>query len=73
MAVDTKSKTIRAGAKTYFLDVKETPTEKTPYLAITESLFKGEGEERHRSTITVFPEQIDEFLDALKELAQQLG
>ena len=73
MAVDTKSKTLRAGSKTYFFDLRSTSLDKTPFLAITESLFKGEGEERERSTITVFSEHIDEFLATLKEMAQELA
>ena len=71
MAVETKSKTVRAGSKTYFFDLRSTSSDKTPFLAITESVFKGEGEERERSTVTVFPEHIDEFLAVLKDMAQE--
>ncbi len=73
MAVSTKSKTVRAGSKTYFFDLRTTSSDKTPFLAITESVFKGEGEERERSTVTVFPEHIDEFLATLKDMAQELA
>ena len=67
-----ESKTIRAGSKTYFLDVKRTDANKA-YLVITESRFKGEGEERERSSIALFPEHIEEFIEALQELAKELG
>ena len=73
MAVDTKAKTVRAGAKTYFFDLRSTSSDKTPFHAITESVFKGEGKERERSTITVFSEHIDEFLATLKDMAQELA
>jgi len=52
-------------------DVKETKGGK-PYLVITESRFKGEGSERQRSSIVVFPEQVKEFTSALMEIAGDL-
>jgi len=55
------SKTVKAGAKTYFLDLKETKEGK-PYLVITESRFKGEGQQRERASIAVFPEHARDFL-----------
>jgi hypothetical protein len=66
------SKTIRAGATTYFLDIKESQAGK-PYLAITESRFKGEGSQRQRATIVVFPEHITEFLQTLNEVVGRIG
>lgn len=72
VAEEENSKTLRAGSKTYFFDVKET-TEGDPYLAITESRFKGEDEERERSTIVVFPEQAEEFAAAVVAMAQKLN
>jgi hypothetical protein len=66
-----KSQAIRAGASTYFLDIKETQAGK-PYLAITESRFKGEGSPRQRVTIVVFPEHIEEFLKALNTVAEKV-
>jgi hypothetical protein len=54
------SATVKAGAKTYFFDLKQTKEGK-PFLVITESRFKGEGEERERASITVFPENATEF------------
>ena len=72
MAEGENSKTLRAGAKTYFFDVKETK-EGALYLTITESRFKGEEEERERSTIVVFAEQADEFAAAVVAMTQKLG
>ena len=63
-----KSQAIRAGASTYFLDIKETQAGK-PYLVITESRFRGEGSPRQRVTIVIFPEHISEFLQALDTIA----
>ena len=45
MVAQKGSKTIKAGATTYFLDIKHTRDSK-PYLVITESRFKGEDQER---------------------------
>ncbi len=42
-----ESRTIKAGSKTYFFDIKESK-EGRPYLVITESRFKGEGKDRER-------------------------
>lgn len=65
------SRTVKAGAKTYFLDIKETKEGK-PYLMITESRFKGEGDERERSTIVVFQDNAQAFADALTEMVEKL-
>ena len=67
-----KSKTVKAGSKTYFFDIKETKEGK-PYLLITESRFKGEGEERERSTIVVFQDNAQEFTEALTQMSEKLS
>ena len=67
----TASKIVKAGATTYFFDVKSTKDGK-PFLVITESRFKGEGRERERSSIVIFPEQIKEFASALQEISHKL-
>jgi len=54
------SKTLKAGGKTYFFDIKETKEGK-PYLLITESRYKGEDQESERSSIFVFQENAKEF------------
>jgi len=69
---DEKSKTLKAGSKTYFFDLKETKDGK-PYLVITESRFKGEGEERERSAILVFQESAQEFAEAVSQMSEKLG
>ena len=69
--VEQKSETIRAGAKTYFIDLKETKEGK-PFLVITESRFKGEGEDHERISIAVFPEYAEAFLGALQEMIPEL-
>ena len=66
-----RSKTVKAGSKTYFFDLKEAKDGK-PYLLITESRFKGEGEERERMAIVVFPENAKEFSEAVSEMTAHL-
>ena len=65
------SKTVRAGAITYFFDLKETKDNK-PFLVITESRFKGEGEDHERKSILVFQDNIQEFSQALSEIAAKM-
>lgn len=69
--VDENSKTVKAGSKTYFLDIRKTKDGK-PFLVITESRFKGEGEERERSSIVVFQESAQEFGDSVSEMVKRL-
>jgi hypothetical protein len=45
MADQNDSRTVKAGSKTHFFDLKETK-EGQPYLTITESRFMGEGQDR---------------------------
>lgn len=66
------SKTVRAGAITYFFDIKQT-RENKPYLMITESRYKGDDEKRERKTIVVFQESVKEFIQTITELSAQLG
>lgn len=65
------SKTVKAGAKTYFFDLKQTK-EDQPYLVITESRFMGEDEDRERSSIVVFSDHAQEFLEATQEMVEKL-
>ena len=71
MAESTQSKTVKAGAITYFFDIKET-TQGKPFLVITMSRFKGEEEERERSSIIVFQAQAEEYLKATQEMVHNL-
>ncbi len=72
MPQKSTSKIIKAGAKTYFFDLKKTKHKK-PYLTITESNFKGEGEDRERKTLVVFPESAKKFAEALSLMVSKLG
>ncbi len=70
------TKTVQEGRRTYFFDVKGTKAG-NPYLVITESTFVGEhhngGEDRRlRSRLMVFAESIEEFIQALNEVAPKL-
>jgi len=65
------SQTIKAGSITYFLDVKQTRQGK-PYLLITMSRFKGEGEDWDRVSIPLFPEHARTFVKVFLEMAQNL-
>ena len=56
------SETIKAGA------IKDG----NPYLLITESRFKGEGEDRERKTIFVFQEQAAEFSKTVNEMVAKI-
>ena len=71
MTEQTKSKTVKAGAITYFFDIKQSKQGK-PFLVITMSRFKGEGGERERASMVVFPEQAKQFLSAAQEMIAQL-
>jgi len=66
------SRTVKAGSKTYFFDLKQTKDGKS-YLMITESRFKKEGESRERAALIVFPDHLSEFVDAIQEMAKRLS
>ncbi|MBC8508445.1 MAG: DUF3276 family protein [Chloroflexi bacterium] len=66
-----ESKTVRAGAITYFFDIKQTK-DKKPFMVITESRFKGEDEGHERKSIVVFQDNIQEFSKAVSEIAANL-
>jgi len=70
---DRESRQIKAGSRTYFLDIETAKADGRKYLKITESRFKGEGKERERSSIIVFPEHAQEFARAVSEMAAKLA
>jgi hypothetical protein len=72
MAYQDESQSVKAGSKTYFFDLKETREGKR-YLVITESRFQGEGKDRERVSIVVFPEHAQEFLEAIQQMVRKLG
>lgn len=71
MTFGDESTTVKVGSQTYFFDIKKTKEGK-PYLVITESRFKGEGQDRERSSIMVFPEDAKGFLAAAEEMLGKL-
>jgi len=66
------SRTVRAGKRTYFFDVKEKSGSEKKYLRITESKFQGEGKERKYNSFILFPENLVDFQNNLKEAATSL-
>jgi hypothetical protein len=68
---DRQSKQLKGTGRTYFLDIEKTKEGK-PYLRVTESR-KGEGDRWKRNRINVFPEDADEFVQAITEMAAKLG
>lgn len=68
---DRDSVWLRAGSRTYFVDIDQT-TDGKPYLRISESRFKGEGNERERNSIVIFPEKVREFAKVVGEQAAKL-
>ena len=71
MQHDKQSRQIKGGGRTYFLDVEKTRDGK-PYLRITESR-KGEGDKFERNSVNVFPEDADQFAEAVSEMVSKLG
>lgn len=61
------SRTVKASSRTYFFDVR-TAADGRRFLNITESRLR----DKQRLQITVFPEEIREFVVALQELADML-
>ena len=72
MERDKKSEMLKATSKTYFFDIKET-REGKPYLIITESRLKGEGEKPERSSVMVFQENIEEFAGIVATMAERVA
>jgi hypothetical protein len=65
------NETIRAGARTYFIDLKETKENK-PFLVLTESRYKGEEKEHERTSIAIFPEYAQSLLVAFEKMVAEL-
>ena len=61
------SKSLKAGDRTYFIDVKEAKN-KSKYLTISETKPSKDGEKKFtRSSVMVFDNQVEKFRDALQE------
>ncbi len=67
-----KGEMLKAVGKTYFFDIKET-REGKPYLIITESRLKGEGEKPERSSILIFQDNIQEFANLVNQMATKIS
>lgn len=67
-----KSSKFRIGSKTFFFDVNLAANNKK-YLKVTESRFVGEGEDRVRNSVVLFPEHIQDFQKNLKEMIGYLN
>jgi hypothetical protein len=66
------SKSVQAGGKTYFFDVKQAKAGKqSKYVQVTESRLQ-EGK-RVRSSITIFPEHLSAFAQTFEEAKEQVG
>ena len=70
MEREKNSEMLKTGSKTYFFDIKETRDHK-PYLVITESRLKGEGEKPERSSIMIFQDNLQEFAGIVSQLAEK--
>jgi hypothetical protein len=67
------SKTIKAGDRTYFIDVKEAKN-KSKYLTIAESKLAKEGDKKFsRTSVMVFDNQVEKFREAIDEAMKALG
>ena len=67
------SRAIKAGDRTYFIDVKEAKN-KSKYLTIAESKPSKEGEKKFtRSSVMVFDNQVEKFREAIDDAMKALG
>jgi len=69
---ENESEMLKASGKTFFFDIKES-REKKPYLVITESRLKGEGEKPERNSIMIFQESLDEFAEVVAKMAKKIA
>jgi hypothetical protein len=65
------SKSLKTSSKTYFFDVKQAQNGKqSKYMQVTESRIK-DGQPL-RSSITIFPDQLQAFLEAFEETREKV-
>lgn len=67
---ERKGEMLKTPSKTYFFDIKETRDHK-PYLVITESRLKGEGEKPERSSIMIFQDNLQDFAEIVSKLSEK--
>lgn len=72
MKNERESMNIKAVGRMYFLDIKETKDGK-PYLVITESRSKKDSEERERSSIVIFQENVKEFAEGVASMVSKIS
>ena len=70
MSEDQDSVQLKGAGRTYFLDMAQTRDDK-PYLRITESR-KDEGDKFERNSINVFPEDAEQFAQAVAQMAEKV-
>lgn len=61
------SRRVRAGKRTYFVDVRSTRSGHDYYLTITESKRSADGEEKEKFKIFLYKEDFEKFRAALNE------
>jgi 3-hydroxymyristoyl/3-hydroxydecanoyl-(acyl carrier protein) dehydratase len=67
------SRAIKAGDRTYFIDVKEAKN-KAKYLTIAESKPAKEGDKKFtRSSVMIFDNQVEKFREAIDEAMKAIG
>jgi hypothetical protein len=67
------SRAIKAGDRTYFIDVKEAKN-KSKYLTIAESKPAKEGDKKFtRTSVMVFDNQVEKFREAIDEAMKAIG
>ncbi len=65
------STSVKGGGKTYFFDVKQAKSgSQSKFLQVTESRLQ-DGQAK-RNSITIFPEQMQAFVDAFKQSLTQV-
>jgi hypothetical protein len=69
---ERKGEMLKTSSKTYFFDIKETRDHK-PFLVITESRLKGEGEKPERSSNMIFQDNLQDFAGIVSQLAEKYG
>ena len=70
--MEKKSKIVRAGTITYFLDIKKTHEDK-PFLLITESRYNSKDGKHDRNSIVIFQDNAKELVQAITELGASMG
>ncbi|MGA9363129.1 MAG: DUF3276 family protein [Bacteroidota bacterium] len=67
------SRAIKAGDRTYFIDVKEAKN-KSKYLTIAETKPAKEGDKKFtRTSVMVFDNQVEKFREAIDEAMKAIG